>query len=142
MRLSLRDVRRASASCCSTGRPLDADVRNYTRIGDHRSAGAARCAASRAGARRPTSSTSAATPELRGYEYLQFLGIADTRSRNAELRFPLIEAMLTPLGVLGGIRGVFFAGMGGAYFDGQDFTWLRARHDGRAAHRRLRGQTS
>jgi hypothetical protein len=33
--------------------------------------------------------------------------------------------MLTPIGVLGGIRGVFFAGMGGAYFDGQDFTWLR-----------------
>ena len=62
--------------------------------------------------------------ELRGYEYLQFLG-SRTAFANAELRFPLIEAMLTPLGVLGGIRGVFFAGMGGAYFDGQPFTWWR-----------------
>ena len=28
---------------------------------------------------------------------------------NAELRFPLIEAALTPIGVIGGVRGVFFA---------------------------------
>jgi hypothetical protein len=27
--------------------------------------------------------------------------------------------MLTPIGVLGGVRGVFFAGMGGSYFSGQ-----------------------
>ena len=36
--------------------------------------------------------------------------------------------MLTPLGVLGGIRGVFFANMGGAHFDGQPFKWLSNRH--------------
>jgi hypothetical protein len=55
--------------------------------------------------------------ELRGYEYLEFLG-SQTAFFNAELRFPLIEAMLTPLGVLGGIRGVLFAGMGGGAYDG------------------------
>ena len=38
---------------------------------------------------------------------------------NAELRFPLIEAALTPIGVIGGIRGVFFAGVGGAWFPDQ-----------------------
>ncbi len=38
---------------------------------------------------------------------------------DAELRFPLIEAALTPVGVIGGIRGVFFANIGGAWFDGQ-----------------------
>ena len=38
---------------------------------------------------------------------------------NAELRFPLIEAALTPVGVIGGIRGVFFANIGGAWFDNQ-----------------------
>ena len=60
--------------------------------------------------------------EMRGYEYLQFVG--DTSAfLNAELRFPLIEAMLTPIGVLGGIRGVFFANMGGGHFDGQQFQW-------------------
>ena len=81
-----------------------------------------RCApaASRAGARRRTSSTSAATPRCAATTTSS--SSARTSSfANAELRFPLIEAMLTPLGVLGGIRGVFFANMGGGYF--------RARHD-------------
>ena len=53
-----------------------------------------------------------------GYEYLQFTG-HNVFFFNAELRFPLIEAMLTPLGVMGGVRGVFFFGTGGAYFNDQ-----------------------
>jgi len=61
--------------------------------------------------------------EMRGYEYLEFLG-SETAFLNAELRFPFIEAMLTPLGVLGGIRGVLFANMGGGRFEGQPFKWL------------------
>ena len=40
---------------------------------------------------------------------------------NAELRFPLIEAMATPIGVLGGVRATLFAGLGGAYFEGAPF---------------------
>jgi outer membrane protein assembly factor BamA len=43
---------------------------------------------------------------------------------NAELRFPIIEAMLTPIGVLGGLRGVFFANMGAAGFNGVPFTLM------------------
>jgi hypothetical protein len=63
--------------------------------------------------------------ELRGYEYLEFTGQKGFFA-NAELRFPLIEAMLTPLGVLGGVRGVFFAGLGAAGFNGQSFSvWRR-----------------
>jgi hypothetical protein len=61
--------------------------------------------------------------EMRGYEYLEFVG-DKAAHLNAELRFPLIEAMLTPVGVLGGIRGVFFANVGGAHFDGQPFKWF------------------
>ncbi|OFW16173.1 MAG: hypothetical protein A3H29_19505 [Acidobacteria bacterium RIFCSPLOWO2_02_FULL_67_21] len=61
--------------------------------------------------------------EMRGYEYLEFLG-SEAAFLNAELRFPFIEAMLTPLGVMGGIRGVLFGNMGGASFDGQPFKWL------------------
>ena len=34
-----------------------------------------------------------------------------------ELRFPLIEAMATPIGVLGGIRGAFFFNFGMAGFN-------------------------
>jgi outer membrane protein assembly factor BamA len=56
--------------------------------------------------------------ELRGYDYLQFAG-QNTFFANAELRFPLIEAALTPIGVVGGVRGYFFAGIGGAWFDNQ-----------------------
>jgi len=66
--------------------------------------------------------------EMRGYDYLSFVG---NRSvfLNAELRFPFIEAMLTPVGVLGGIRGVFFANMGGASFKGQSFNWMSTGTD-------------
>ena len=60
--------------------------------------------------------------EMRGYEYLEFIG-SESAFLNAELRFPLIEAMLTPVGVIGGIRGVLFANMGGGRFDGQNFKW-------------------
>jgi hypothetical protein len=61
--------------------------------------------------------------EMRGYEYLEFVGDTATFV-NAELRFPFIEAMLTPIGVLGGIRGVLFGNFGGAHFKGQPFQWL------------------
>ncbi len=59
--------------------------------------------------------------EMRGYDYLSFLG-QDAFHLNAELRFPLIEAMATPIGILGGIRGTFFANLGGASFRDQGFT--------------------
>ena len=55
--------------------------------------------------------------ELRGYDYLEFLGNKGFFT-NAELRFPIIEAALTPIGVVGGLRGVMFFNLGGAGFDG------------------------
>ncbi len=58
--------------------------------------------------------------EMRGYEFLEFIG-HDAGFVNAELRFPLIEAMLTPIGVLGGIRGTFFFNIGGASLKNQPF---------------------
>jgi outer membrane protein assembly factor BamA len=58
--------------------------------------------------------------EMRGYDYLEFIG-QNAVFANAELRFPLIEAALTPIGVIGGIRGVFFANIGGGWFDDQGF---------------------
>jgi outer membrane protein assembly factor BamA len=64
--------------------------------------------------------------EMRGYEYLEFAG-QNALFANAELRFPLIEAMLTPLGVLGGVRGVAFANVGGAYFNGTPFTFWTSK---------------
>jgi hypothetical protein len=55
--------------------------------------------------------------EMRGYDYLEFLGNKGFFA-NAELRFPIIEAALTPLGVVGGLRGVFFANLGASGYDG------------------------
>ena len=58
--------------------------------------------------------------EMRGYEYLEFIG-HNGGFVDAELRFPLIEAMLTPIGVLGGIRGAFFFNFGGAGLNNEPF---------------------
>ena len=58
--------------------------------------------------------------EMRGYEYLQFVG-QNAWFANAELRFPIIEAALTPIGVIGGIRGVFYANIGAGWFDNSGF---------------------
>jgi hypothetical protein len=55
--------------------------------------------------------------EMRGYEYLEFLGNKGFFT-DAELRFPIIEAALTPIGVVGGLRGVMFFNFGGSGFDG------------------------
>jgi hypothetical protein len=56
--------------------------------------------------------------EMRGYDYLQFLG-TKAFFTNAELRFPIIEAALTPFGVIGGLRGVFFANFGATGLEGR-----------------------
>ena len=61
---------------------------------------------------------------MRGYDYLSFIG-QDAFHLNGELRFPLIEAMATPIGILGGIRGTFFVNLGGATFDTQPFKLYR-----------------
>ncbi|HUU36215.1 MAG TPA: hypothetical protein VMW48_19255, partial [Vicinamibacterales bacterium] len=51
--------------------------------------------------------------EMRGYQYLEFVG-QNAGHLNAELRIPLILAMATPVGILGGVRGTLFANVGGA----------------------------
>jgi hypothetical protein len=61
--------------------------------------------------------------EMRGYDYLSFVG-QNSMFANAELRFPIIEAALTPIGVVGGVRGVFFANIGGGWFDNQNFKFF------------------
>ncbi len=55
--------------------------------------------------------------ELRGYQYLEFIG-NKAFFADAELRFPLIEAALTPVGVIGGLRAVAFADFGASQFAG------------------------
>jgi len=58
--------------------------------------------------------------EMRGYEYLQFIG-HKAFFADVELRYPIIDAALTPLGTFGGLRGVLFFNIGGGVFNNQDF---------------------
>ncbi len=74
--------------------------------------------------------------EMRGYDYLSFVG-QDAFYLNAELRFPLIDAMATPIGILGGIRGTLFANIGGAQLRRRVVQGLDEQHDGRDADHRL-----
>ena len=108
---------------------VDADVRHYVRLG---SSGllALRARGFRSWGAQSEFMYFGGNSEMRGYDYLSFIGDR-VGFVNAELRFPFIEAMLTPLGVLGGIRGVLFANMGGGSFGqstdpakpGQPFKW-------------------
>jgi outer membrane protein assembly factor BamA len=61
--------------------------------------------------------------EMRGYEYLEFLG-NNAVFANAELRFPIIDAALTPIGVIGALRGVFFVNVGAGWFTGEPFQFF------------------
>ncbi len=101
---------------------VDADARYYLRLGTN-GVLALRARAFRSWGNTPDFTYFGGNSEMRGYEYLEFLG-EQAAFFNAELRFPVIEAMLTPLGVFGGVRGVFFANLGGASFADQDFTWF------------------
>jgi hypothetical protein len=84
-------------------RTADVDVRFYQRLG---ATGlfAVRARAFQSWGGAPDFLYFGGNSEMRGYEYLEFVG-SKSAFLNAELRFPLIEAMLTPLGVMGGIRG-------------------------------------
>ena len=101
----------------------DIDARYYQRLGATGLLALRARALPAAGAWRPTSCISAATRRCAATSISQFVG-DHAAFFNAELRFPLIEAMLTPIGILGGIRGVFFANLGGGHFEGQPFKWF------------------
>ena len=106
-------------------RTVDLDLRHYTRLAAN-GVFAVRFKGQQSWGATPDFMYFGGNSELRGYDYLQFIG-HKAFFANAELRFPLIDAMLTPFGVLGGLRGVFYAGLGGAGFNGQKFTpWTRS----------------
>ena len=58
--------------------------------------------------------------DMRGFNYQSFVGNKGFFA-NAELRFPIIDAAITPIGFFGPLRGIFFIDMGGAHFIDQAF---------------------
>jgi hypothetical protein len=99
---------------------LDGDARHYLRIGTSGLL-ASRIRAFTSTGDFPDFIYFGGNSEMRGYDYLQFAG-QNALFADLELRFPLIEAALTPIGVIGGIRGVFFANAGGGWFRNQTST--------------------
>ncbi|MBI4265223.1 MAG: hypothetical protein HY657_12675, partial [Acidobacteria bacterium] len=100
---------------------VDADLRYYQRLGAN-GVLALRARGFRSSGDSPDFLLFGGNSEMHGYEYLEFLG-QNAFFGNAELRFPLIDAMATPIGILGGIRGLFFFNIGGAWFDDTGFTF-------------------
>ena len=64
--------------------------------------------------------------ELRGFPYYSFAGNRGFHA-NAELRIPIIKLALTPIGLLGPIRGTTFLGVGGARFKGEQWQFASSQ---------------
>ncbi|MGA7617638.1 MAG: BamA/TamA family outer membrane protein [Thermoanaerobaculia bacterium] len=71
---------------------------------------------------------------LRGYDFRSFVGNRAFFG-NFEYRFPLIDYLISPYLRLRDIRGSLFFDVGGAYFNGQPFTFMENRQlqDAKAA---------
>jgi hypothetical protein len=104
---------------------VELDLRHYQRLGTTGLL-ATRLRAFRSGGANPGFLYFGGNSEMRGYDYLQFVG-QNAVFANAELRFPIIEAALTPVGIIGGIRGVFFANIGAGWFDNQGFKFATSQ---------------
>lgn len=103
---------------------IDVDLRYYRRLAQN-GVIALRAKAFNSWGEYPDFTFFGGNSEMRGYDYLEFLG-HKAFFANAELRFPLVEAMLTPIGVIGGIRGTFFFNFGAAGLMGQPMNlWSR-----------------
>ena len=100
-----------------TRQTVDVDLRHYLRIGSN-GVLATRFRGLKSMGDFPDFLYFGGNSEMHGYDYLSFSG-QNAVFADAELRFPLIEAALTPIGVLGGVRGVFFANIGGGWFNNQ-----------------------
>jgi hypothetical protein len=91
---------------------MDGDARKYYRIGGTGLL-ALRARGFKSWGPNPSFMYFGGNSELRGYDFLSFAG-QNSFFLNSELRFPLVHAMATPIGILGGVRATLFAGLGGA----------------------------
>jgi hypothetical protein len=98
---------------------MDGDVRKYFRLGGSGLL-ALRARGFKSWGDNPGYYFFGGNSEMRGYNFLEFVG-QNAGHLNAELRIPLIHAMATPIGILGGVRGTLFANAGGASWANQGF---------------------
>jgi outer membrane protein assembly factor BamA len=100
---------------------FSADARHYLRIGGS-GVLASRFKGFISGGEAPDFMYFGGNMELRGYPYYSFVG-NEAFFANLEMRFPIINVMATPIGLLGPVRGTLFGGIGGAKLKGQNFTF-------------------
>ncbi|MCM2254368.1 MAG: BamA/TamA family outer membrane protein [Vicinamibacteria bacterium] len=96
---------------------LDGDFRKYLRLTGSTLL-AARARGFKSWGESPETFYFGGNMELRGVNYLSMTG-NEGFFANLELRFPIIELMLTPIGVLGPVRGTVYAGVGHSKYKGQ-----------------------
>ncbi|MEO6401668.1 MAG: hypothetical protein ABIP62_06575, partial [Vicinamibacteria bacterium] len=101
-------------------RTLEFDARKYMRLGGTSMVFATRVRGFSSGGDQPRLFGFGGNMELRGYNYLSFVGSKGFFA-NAELRIPLIAVALTPIGLIGPVRGTFFGGLGGAHYPDEPF---------------------
>lgn len=99
---------------------LDVDLRKYLRLGGTTSLLALRARGFYSTGDAPDYFYFGGNMELRGYPYYGFSGNQGFHA-NAELRIPIIDLALTPIGLIGPIRGTAFVGVGGAKFKGEQY---------------------
>ena len=103
-----------------TRKTLEFDARKYLRVGGTSMLLATRIRGFASTGDQPRLFGFGGNMELRGYNYLSFVGSRGFFA-NAELRIPLIDVMLTPLGLMGPVRGTVFGGVGGAHYPDEPF---------------------
>ena len=101
---------------------MEGDFRQYLRI-DNQTLLAFRLSGFYSGGKNPLLFWSGGNNSLRAAEFRSLVGNKGFFF-NAEFRFPLITAALTPIGVIGPIRGVFFFDLGGFWFNDQKFDFF------------------
>lgn len=101
-------------------RTFDGDLRHYLRVGSTSMVLASRVRGFSSRGDAPAIFYFGGNMELRGYPYLGFAGNEGFHA-NLELRFPIINLAATPLGLVGPLRGTFYAGVGGARLPGESF---------------------
>ena len=105
----------------------DVDLRKYFRLAGS-AVFAARARGFYSGGDNPDYFVFGGNMELRGYQYYSFQGNQGFFA-NLEFRFPIIDIMATPLGVLGPVRGTVYGGIGAAHYRGQPFKFATRSPD-------------
>ncbi|MCP5105227.1 MAG: BamA/TamA family outer membrane protein [bacterium] len=116
---------------------ITADFRKYLRL-DNYSLFAFRLSGFTSGGDNPLLTWTGGNNTFRSSDFRRLVG-NNYFLFNAEFRFPIVHLALTPIGLVGPVRGVFFFDIGGIWYNGEKFRFLDEGQglklrDGRASY--------